>query len=81
MKAYVLKAALTYTAIDEAAVINTVIGWICAIIALIGVIYGGWELAQGFMDDQPSKRKQGLTILIVGISVAGIIFTICQLII
>lgn len=73
--------ALSFTAINENDVIELVIGWICAIILLIGVIYGGWELAQGFMDQQPGKTKQGVTALIVGVSVAGIIYAISQLII
>lgn len=73
--------ALSFTAVNESEIINLVVGWMCAVILLIGVIYGGWELAQGFMDDQPSKKKQGITILIVGVSVAGIIYTISQLII
>lgn len=73
--------ALSYTAINETEVIELVIGWICAIILLIGVIYGGWELAQGFMDQQPGKTKQGITALIVGVSVASIIYAISQLII
>ena len=73
--------ALSYTAINETEVINLVIWWMCAVILIIGVIYGGWEVSQGFMDDQPSRKKQGITILIVGVSVAGIIYTITQLII
>lgn len=72
--------ALSYAAIDEAAILSTIVGWVCAVILIVGVIFGGWELAQGFMDDSPGKRKHGITVLIVGVSIAAVIFVIMQMI-
>lgn len=73
-------AALTYSEIDEGTILTTIVNWVCAVILAIGIIYGGWELAQGFMDENASKKKQGVTSIIVGVSVAGVIYTIMQLI-
>lgn len=73
-------AALTYSTLDENAIITTIVNWICAVILAIGIIYGGWELAQGFMDENGSKKKQGVTAMLVGVSVAGVIYGIMQLI-
>ena len=74
-------AALTYTAINEATVLTNVRNWICAVILVIAVIYGGYELFQGWIDDQPSKRKHGITVLIVGISIPALIYTILSMVI
>lgn len=76
----VMPLALNYNAVDENAILNTVVNWVCAVILVIGIIYGGWELAQGFMDDAPSKKKHGITVLIVGISIAAVIYSIMSLI-
>lgn len=72
--------ALSYSAIDETEIITTIVNWVCGVILAIGVIYGGWEVAQGFMDDAPSKKKHGITVLIVGVTIAAVIFSIMQLI-
>lgn len=72
--------ALSYSAIDEASIITTIVNWVCGVMLAIGVIYGGWEVAQGFMDDAPSKKKHGVTVLIVGVTIAAVIYSIMQLI-
>lgn len=73
--------ALSYSTIDESTVLNTIVNWVCAVILAVGIIYGGWELAQGFMDDSPAKKKHGVTVMIVGVTIAGVIFTIMQMIV
>lgn len=70
--------ALNYTAIDENGLLTTIVNWLCGVILVTGVLYGGYELAQGFMDDQPARKKQGITALIVGITVAAVIYTVMQ---
>lgn len=72
--------ALTYNAVDEDAIISVIVNWVCGVILAIGVIYGGWEIAQGFMDDAPSKKKHGITVMIVGVTIAAVIFSIMQMI-
>lgn len=72
--------ALNYTAIDENAILTTIVNWLCAVIAIIGIVYGGWELFQGFLDESPSKRKQGVTYIVIGCSIAGVIYGIMQMI-
>lgn len=72
--------ALNYTAIDENAILTTIVNWLCALIAIIGIVYGGWEAFQGMIDESPSKRKHGLTVLFIGISIAGVIYGIMKMI-
>ena len=76
MNGLILMSALSYAAIDEASIMTTISNWVCAVIAVIGLFFGGWEIAQGFMDDAPSKRKHGITVLVVGISIAAVIYTV-----
>lgn len=73
--------ALTYNPVSENEILTTLINWVCAVILIIGVVYGGWELAQGFMDDSPSKKKHGITVMVVGVSIAAVIYSIMSLII
>lgn len=72
--------ALSYSAVDENAIITSIVNWVCGVILVIGIIYGGWEIAQGFMDDAPSKKKHGVTVMIVGATIAAVIYTIMQMI-
>ncbi len=72
--------ALNYQAIDENAILTAIVNWICAVIAIIGIVYGGWELFQGFLDDSSSRRKQAVTYIVVGCSIAGVIYGIMQMI-
>ncbi|MBQ3195414.1 MAG: hypothetical protein IJB65_03005 [Clostridia bacterium] len=74
-------AALNYSAVDESAILVNVRNWLCGVILVIGVIYGGYELFQGWIDDQPSKRKHGITILVVGISIPALIYGIINLVV
>lgn len=72
--------ALNYTAIDENAILTTIVNWLCAVIAIIGIIYGAWELFQGLLGDSPGDRKKGITIIVIGCSIAGVIYGIMQMI-
>jgi len=72
--------ALAYNPINENEILTTLVNWVCAVILIIGVVYGGWELAQGFMDDSPSKKKHGITVMVVGVSIAAVIYSIMSLI-
>ncbi len=71
--------ALTYTEIDISAIVKVIINSFCAIMVLITLIIGGWETYQGLTDDSPSKRKHGITVLIVGFSVPALVFTIANM--
>ncbi len=73
--------ALSYAAIDVTAIMTTIANWIGGIIMAIGVLFGGYELFQGFTDDQPSKRKHGITVLIIGISIGGLIMVVFNMVI
>ncbi len=74
-------AALTYTAINEATVLAQIRDWMCGVMVVISLLFGGWELYTAWHDDQPSKRKHGITVLIVGISIPALIYTITSLVI
>lgn len=73
--------ALSYTAINETEVIQMVVNWFCIVILIIGVIHGGYEAITGHMEQDPGKRLHGIKALIIGVSGAGVLYTICQLII
>ncbi len=71
---------LSYTPVNTSEIINQVRNWICGVILVASVIYGGYELWSGFTEDQPSRRKQGITFLIIGITVPALIWTILSMI-
>lgn len=69
-----------YTPINTGEIINQVRNWVCGVIVAVSVIYGCYELWQGFTDDQPSRRKQGITVLVIGITVPALIWAILSMI-
>ena len=48
--------------------------FVITIVAIAGALYGGYQLFDGFTNDQPAEKKRGFTVLIV--TVAVIIFLI-----
>ena len=73
--------ALSYTAVDVTEVIQEIVNWLCWVILIIGFIYGGFEAITGHMHQDPGKRLHGIIALVIGVSGAGLLYTICQLII
>lgn len=46
-------------------IFNLVLGAVIAIVASGGLIYGGYQLWDGFTSDNPANKKQGAIVLIV----------------
>lgn len=45
-------------------IVNIFFNGIMAIIAAVGLIWGGWSLFEGFTGDQPESKRRGFIILI-----------------
>lgn len=57
-------------------IVNTVVG----VLTLVGLIYGGWSLWQGFMSQDPKEKQQGFMVLIGSLVIGGFIVTLVNLI-
>lgn len=65
---------------DENTIIKTVIKYIGAIIALVGVVAGIFFFAQGSFSEQPEKKKLGVEVLITCLCAAGLIVALTNMI-
>lgn len=56
--------------------LDLILNAITLIILIAGLLYGAYQLWNGFTDDQPQAKKHGLTILIVTVVVVVLIQSI-----
>lgn len=53
---------------------------IIGIIGMAGVLYGGYSIWDGFINDQPESKKKGITIILVTVFVIIFLFSAKSLI-
>lgn len=56
-------------------IVNLIFNGVQAIIGGAGVLFGAWQLWDGFTNDQPESKKKGITVLIVTAVVLGLLLT------
>ncbi len=61
-------------------IIRTIVSYFAALIAIIGVVYGLWQLAMGYWKDSPQDRTAGLVSLIASIAAGGLIYIVVNMI-
>lgn len=53
--------------------LNIIMTAVQTVIAIGGLLYGGYQLWDGFTNDQPQEKKKGITIFIVTVVVFGVL--------
>lgn len=72
--------ALAYNPVNENEIFTLIVNWICLVTLIAGVIYGAVEFGTGYIDESPSKKQHAIKVLIVGVSIPSLLFTIMNLI-
>ncbi len=62
------------------AIIRTIANTIVTLIAIAGVVYGGWTLAQGLIGHDPKEKRDGILTLFGALILGGLILTVLNLI-
>ncbi len=65
---------------DTNEIIRTIVSYFAALIAIIGVVYGLWQLAMGYWKDSPQDRTAGLVSVIASIAAGGLIYIVVNMI-
>lgn len=53
--------------------LNIIMTAVQTIIAVAGLLYGGYSLWDGFTADQPQEKKRGIIVLIVTVVIFGVL--------
>lgn len=71
--------ALQFKEFDPNQIVKLIVNSIVTLIALAGMILGGWTLWQGISKDAPSDKTQGIVILLGSFSIGALILAIVNL--
>ncbi len=58
-------------------IVNTLVG----LIVIVGVVYGGWMLGQGFTSEDPKEKRNGITAILSSLVVGGLIIAVVNMVI
>ncbi|MEG2380120.1 MAG: hypothetical protein RSB38_00285 [Oscillospiraceae bacterium] len=58
---------------DINALTTLIFNAITTIIAIVGFLYGGYSLWDGFTNDQPENKKKGIQVIVVTAVICGVI--------
>lgn len=58
-------------------IVNTIVG----LIVIVGVVYGGWMLGQGFTSEDPKEKRNGITAILSSLIVGGLVIAVVNMII
>lgn len=60
-------------------IVRTIVNAIVGLLALFGAVYGGWQLAQGLIGQDPKEKQQGILTLIGSLLIGGLILVIVNM--
>lgn len=66
----------TISAINFNDIMKTIASSIAVLILAVAIIYGGWQLYEGFSDNSSATKKQGFFIILGGIVAAGLMYAL-----
>jgi hypothetical protein len=54
-------------------IVNVLFGGVIGIIAIIGAIWGGWSLFEGFTGDQPESKRRGFIVIVAAVVIIAML--------
>ena len=73
--------AFQFQNFDPNAVARVIVNTLVGLIVIIGVVYGGWMLGQGFTSEDPKEKRTGIAAIMAALVVGGLVITVVNMVI
>lgn len=72
--------AFQFQNFDPNAVARVIVNTIVGLIVIVGVVFGAWQLGQGFTGDDPKEKRNGITAILAALVVGGLLVTVVNMV-
>ncbi len=66
---------------DPNEIVKYLVNTIVAVLIVVGIVTGGWQLAQGFASQDPKEKTTGATLIIGSLVIGGAIIAVVNMVI
>lgn len=73
--------AFQFQNFDPNAVARVIVNTLVGLIVIVGVVYGGWMLGQGFTSEDPKEKRTGITAILSALIVGGLVIAVVNMVI